>query len=179
MKFGVVLGICTDRDADQRRAINSIARFTRKDTEMFAVFNGVKPFEVDPRYKITHYENLLGREQGLWPLALQIAGEHQWDFVFAPHDDFYLLESGWERWIERAYRTYKIGIASYACWGYADGHATNPDPKNPNYTVETGNPPTTGPVDSPLGVAIDGCGVAFNTRLFTQRGWITPIQAMC
>lgn len=175
---GVVVGICTDRDPDQRRSIESIAEFSRPDTQLVAVFNGVVPFPVNPRYEIVHFPELLGREQGLWKYMYDVAVERDWDWAGTFHDDMHLLEAGWESCIEAACETHRVGVASYACWPYAAPHRTNPDdPKA--YTLVTSNLPDGTLNPGFPGVAVDGCGMAFNMALFKQRKMFTPLNVAC
>ena len=171
MKFGVVVGVCTDRDEHQRRSLQSIVDFSSSDTELICIFNGVEPFDIDPRYEIIHVPELIGKEQGLWGKAFDIAVERGWDWCANFHDDFFLLESGWEDWLYRINHTHFIAMASFATYKTI----TPVFPLSGDYSYESGNN------DAPgfLGVTIDGCGMAFNMELFHQRSMFTSLDVAC
>ena len=179
MKFGVVIGVCTDRDEDQRKSLDSLAEFTHPDTEMIVIFNGVEPFAIHPRYMQWHKMAAIGREQGVWVMAYDFATRFGWDWCATFHDDFYLFEPGWEEWTEKASKTHRLGIVSYACWPYAEAQRAGRDPNHVEYTVNTGFPPSLSKPPGFLGVAVDGCGMAFNMNLFRHRGMFSPLKVRC
>lgn len=179
LNFGVIVGICTDRDEDQRASIESIAAMSRPGTPLVALFNGVAPFAVNPRYEVVHLPEMLGREQGVWPWALAESVRRGWDWCHAPHDDWYWLEPGWEDFLERACATHRIGMASQVCWP----HLQLNGPKGER-SFTSGNGVEHGVVGEwikppgYLGVSMDGCALAFDVNLFARRGEITPVKAL-
>lgn len=182
MRFGVVIGVCVDIGEAQRASLASVARYCAPDTDLVLVFNGVAPFPVDGRYEVVVESAMLGREQGLWRYAYRIAVERGWDWCGTFHDDFYLHEAGWEAWTARAATTHKLGIVAYMCWPFAI--PTGNVPSQPEFSIITGNDAHGGRHDSPppgfLGVAVDGCGMAFNMEVFKpRRRTFTPLDEVC
>lgn len=176
LKIGTVVGICTDRDEDQRKSLDSIARFSLPSTRLIALFNGVSPFPVDARYEVVHVPDRIGREQGVWRFMFDRACEQGWDWAATFHDDMQLLEGGWEAWIEQAARTHRLAAAAWYCWGMARGVPSG-DGGN-DYSIVTGSPGDgTKPAPGFLGVALDGCGMAFNMAAFRPRGCFTTLEA--
>lgn len=173
MKFGVVIGICTNRGADQLRALQSVAEFCAPTTDLIALFNGVDPFPLPTRYEILHEPQRIGREQGVWRCAYDLATTRRWDWCGSFHDDVILMAAGWEPWVTRAALSHKLGIVSYACWPYAAASGTPPD-----RSVITGVDGDHRPGGF-LGVAVDGCAMAFNMRLFRRRRQFTPLDVEC
>ena len=163
MKFGAVIGVCTDRGEDQRRAIQSIANYSDRNTDLVCIFNGVDPFPIDRRFTVMNFSELIGKERGLWEEAFKIAVANKWTWCANFHDDFYLCEEGWEAWLQQINRTHYIAIASFA--SYNTITPGNPPAFDDQYSYASGN----NDVNSFLAVTVDGCGMAFNMDLFRQR----------
>lgn len=166
MKIGAVIGICTDRDPYQRECIDSIRSCSESGTIVVAIFNGIVPFPVAPGVETMYFPERLGRERGLWKLAFKIALERGWDWCFDFHDDFKLLEPGWEAVLQDLDRRYRLGVAAWTAW---------------NRMGITGPPGSrsfdSGGRDFLLGTAVDGCGFGWNMHLFKRRGKITFLDA--
>lgn len=180
MKFGAVIGVCVDIGEAQRASLASIARYCAVDTDLVLVFNGIAPFPVDDRYEVVAEPVMLGREQGLWRYAYRIALDRGWDWCATFHDDFHLHEAGWEAWTEQASGTHRLGIVAYMCWPFAI--PTGGPPLQSEFSIITGNDAAGGRCAPPpgfLGVAVDGCGMAFSTEVFKPRGTFTPLDAVC
>ena len=134
MKFGAVIGICTDRDEYQRAAIESIRAQSEPGTEIVAVFNGIAPFVLPPGIEALHYKDRIGREQGTWRVVFDLAVARGWDFACDFHDDFSLLEPGWEAEIRRLAGLYRVAIAAFV--GYDHVCAV---PSGDGFSMHSGN----------------------------------------
>lgn len=167
MKFGMVIGVCIQQTI-QNLCIAHARQFSRPDTEIIVLYNGCgEVCTLPPNVEVMKRENMIGREQGLWVDGLKIAQQRGWDWFVNIHDDFNILEAGWEENVEKAAAKYRIGIAGWCTYPYASENGI------------TGARPEDSNLKTPMHVTVDGCGICFNVDLFTHRGFVTDMDEKC
>lgn len=156
MRFGVVIPIACNHEM-QAEALESVRRHSEPQTLIIALLQG----EVDvplPQGVTSIRVSLFDDEVDLWAWGLATAIEKNWDWCLFVHDDFAMLESGWEDQL-RASSGWRVALASWAVYSVWDAEAN-----------------TSQFTSGPVGVCLDSMAFAFRTDVFRERGCVSEMR---
>ncbi len=132
-------------------------------TEMVVIFNGTPVQAVPDGVECVEVPDRLSQPCGLWPAAFTIAVDRDWEWCAILHDDFWMLEAGWEAKLAAAEREYWIGMAAWCAMDCFDEHGMYIADQCETYGSH-------GIYQEGLAVVADSMGLAFNMALFSDRG---------
>lgn len=148
--------ICT-RHAMQEESWTAAQRHSKPDTPFYALLNGIAPDQLPPLpdgmqviYEPSRYED----ECDLWNDCLALAVKSGWDWCMVIHDDFRMMESGWEDDLALS-EGWRVCLASWLGYGIWTAEA------NSGY-----------PTSGHLAVALDSFSFGFKVDVFKQRGYV-------
>lgn len=140
----------------QERAWTLARQHSRADTDVILLLNRDESLSKSPPddVDIIHRFPAFDDEQDLWQFGLDLAIRRGWDWTMFIHDDFAILEPGWEADIELS-ADWRVALASWCV--YTD------------WDEPGGSYPTT----HHLGVTVDSMSFGFRTDVFAARGCVT------
>ena len=160
MKIGLVMPICTTH-AMQVDAWASACENSQPDTPFYVLLNGITPSELPPlpdRIQVLQEPARFEDEKDLWDYCLRFAVAQGWDWCMLIHDDFRIMEPGWEADLALS-EGWRVAIASWLGYGLWNKEA------NSGY-----------PTDGHLAVTFDSMSFGFNVPIFAERGFITDTR---
>lgn len=167
MRMGLVIGACVVH-AHQQGAFRLAQVHSLPSTEVVVLFNGTDVQNLPDQVEAIHVPERLNQPCGLWSQIFDLATERQWTWCAILHDDFWMLEPGWEEKLQEANRLYRVGMGVWCGFtGFdgqgrescADGLASFHNQDNGSRQYNEG-----------LAVTPDSMGLVFNMALFGPRG---------
>ena len=172
MKVGLIIPTCVPHEM-QSRSWESAAQFSKPETPIIALINGLRPppvdeccastFELAPKLTLdpiperitpVYINDRFTDECDLWQWGLEFAIERGWDWCMFCHDDFAMTEPGWEDDLAQS-EGWRVALASWVTYGVWDDQAN-----------------TSLPTATHIGVCLDSLSFGFNVKFFEQRGCV-------
>ena len=153
MKVGLIMTVAVPHSM-QEEAWTFAKRNSRPDTPFIVLFNGIPAMEVPEGVERIFRRDPFTDEADLWQWGLELAQERGWDWCMFIHDDFKIVEPGWEDELE-ASAGWRVALASWL--GYMDWDiGANTSRSTPHR----------------LAVGLDSMAFGFNVHVFKRRGTV-------
>lgn len=157
MKVGIIVPSAVQHDMWQE-SVELNRQFSKPDTPMYVLYNGLKPQMLPENVDGLIAPRVFDDECDLWNFCLGFAYAHGWDWCMMMHDDFAMLEPGWEDELAKA-AGWRVALASHLTYDVWDHEAVSAN-------ASVGH----------LGVTIDSFSFAFNVPLFRHRGCVAAAR---
>lgn len=165
MKIGVVIPTRVHH-AMRELSWTGAREHSEAETDVIVLFNGCDPVALPEGVSTVHQVAPYHDEADLWWDALQLAERRGWDWCMMQHDDFRMMEPGWEAQLRES-EGWRVAIAAHCVHaGWSNGSGCYP-------SWGRGKPEAYGDWPSRLGVTIDSMSFGFRVDVFRARGCVT------
>lgn len=161
MKVGLIMPVATEHEM-VRDSWNAAREMSLPETPFTVLFNGCEPFGPVPpntAVEVRSHGQRFTDEADLWWWCLEYAEATGWDWCMVVHDDFRMMEPGWESELRKS-EGWRVGLASWCCYEAWDESA------NSGGGASVGH----------VGVTLDSMSFGFDVRLFRRRGCVAATR---